>query len=84
MLFGIGFAAVSLGADVATRHFGWPAAGFALVNVLVVAPLFEEVVFRGFFLRQLQDTHVAFWPANITAALMFLGLHLPGWYSSAG
>ena len=67
-------------ADVATRHFGWPSPGFALVNVLVVAPLFEEVVFRGFFLRELQESHVAFWPANITAALMFLGLHLPGWY----
>jgi uncharacterized protein len=80
VLLGIGFAAVSLVADIATRHFGWPAAGFALVNVLFVAPLFEEVVFRGFFLRQVQDSHVAFWPANIIAALMFLGLHLPGWY----
>ena len=56
MLLGIGLAAVSLVADVATRHFGWPAAGFALVNVLVVAPLFEEIVFRGFFLRELQQS----------------------------
>ena len=84
VLLGIGFAAASLVADVATRHFGWPVAGFALVNVLVVAPLFEEVVFRGFFLRQLQDSQLAFWPANITAALMFLGLHLPAGTSSAG
>jgi membrane protease YdiL (CAAX protease family) len=27
-----------------------------------------------------QDSHVTFWPANIIATLMFLGLHLPGWY----
>ena len=78
--FGAGLAAVSLLADVATKHFGWPSPGFALVNVLVVAPLFEEIVFRGYFLRQLEESQVRFWPANIIAALMFLGLHLPGWY----
>ena len=80
MAFGVGLAAVSLIADVATKQVGWPSPGFALVNILVIAPLFEEIVFRGFFLRQLQDSQVAFWPANIIAALMFLGLHLPGWY----
>jgi membrane protease YdiL (CAAX protease family) len=80
VLFGVALAAVSLLADVATKHFGWPSAGFALVNVLLIAPVFEEIVFRGFFLRELQDARIAFWPANIIAALMFLGLHFPGWY----
>jgi uncharacterized protein len=80
ILCGVAVAALSLLADVLTKHFGWPSPGFALVNVLLIAPLFEEVVFRGFFLRELQESHIAFWPANIIAALMFLGLHLPGWY----
>jgi membrane protease YdiL (CAAX protease family) len=80
LLLGLGLAAVSLLADAVTKRFGWPSSGYALVNVLVIAPLFEEIVFRGFFLRELEESQVRFWPANILAALMFLGLHLPGWY----
>lgn len=77
---GAGLVGVSLLADAVTKHFGWPSPGYALVNVLLIAPLFEEIVFRGFFLRELEESQVRFWPANILAALMFLGLHLPGWY----
>jgi uncharacterized protein len=80
VLCGVVLAAVSMLADVATKHFRWPSPGFALVNVLVIAPVFEEIVFRGCFLRELQESQIGFWPANIIAALMFLGLHLPGWY----
>jgi predicted Abi (CAAX) family protease len=47
---------------------------------LLVAPLFEELVFRGFILALLQESDVRFWAANAIAGLMFLGLHIPGWY----
>jgi membrane protease YdiL (CAAX protease family) len=51
-----------------------------LLNVLVIAPLFEEVVFRGFVLRALEESGTRFWPSNVLAAVMFLGLHVPGWH----
>jgi CAAX protease family protein len=78
--FGLLLALLSLAADVFTKHFSWPAAGPPLLNVLIVAPLLEETVFRGFVLRRLQESGVAFWPSNVAAGVMFLGLHLPGWY----
>jgi membrane protease YdiL (CAAX protease family) len=36
-------------------------------------------MFRGFALRALEDRGHRFWTANGIAALMILGLHLPGW-----
>ena len=74
------FVTLAASLDVFTRSFGWPTMGPGLVNALVIAPLFEEVMFRGFALRALQDGGYRFWTANVVAALMFLGLHLPGWY----
>jgi membrane protease YdiL (CAAX protease family) len=55
------------------------AIGFPLVNSFFVAPLFEEFLIRGAMLGTLQQS-MPFWRANLIAALMFLGLHLPGWY----
>jgi len=77
---GVAFALLSLLRDVFTRSFGLPVPDPGLVNALVIAPLFEELLFRGFMLAALQEAGVPFWPANVVTALMFLGLHLPGWY----
>lgn len=57
-----------------------PAAlSFALLNVLVIAPVFEEFLARGAILGNLEQGY-AFWTANVAASLMFVGMHLPGWY----
>jgi membrane protease YdiL (CAAX protease family) len=77
------FVALSLLKDVFTRPFGVPAAEPGLLNALLIAPLFEEILFRGFFLGALQSSGVGFWTANVIVALMFLGIHLPGWYFMA-
>lgn len=53
--------------------------GFALVNVLVVAPIFEEFLMRGVILGNLQK-QFSLWTSNLVTAVMFVGLHLPGWY----
>jgi len=50
-----------------------------LLNVVVVAPLLEEFLLRGAILGALRQENSFPW-ANVSAALMFVGLHLPGWY----
>ena len=52
---------------------------FALLNVLIIAPIFEEFLMRGAFLGNLEFGH-NFWIANIITSFLFIGLHLPGWY----
>ncbi len=65
----------------AIRHH-WPgevrfAAG--AVNACLVAPLFEEFVFRGFILRRLRRSGVRFLPAAVSTTAAFALLHVPGW-----
>ncbi len=50
-----------------------------LLNVLAIAPIFEELLMRGAILGGLRRGY-SFWAANIVSALMFVVLHLPGWY----
>jgi membrane protease YdiL (CAAX protease family) len=45
----------------------------------VIAPLFEEFMFRGAVLGALLERY-RFAVANVLTAALFLGLHLPGWY----
>jgi membrane protease YdiL (CAAX protease family) len=66
--------------DAVTRTHAVPGPTWGMLNALAVAPLFEEVMFRGFALKVLDDSGYRFWPANTIAATLFLGLHLPGWY----
>lgn len=54
---------------------------FALLSVLMIAPIFEEFLIRGAILGNLQKRY-SFSRANLIASLLFLGLHLPGWYFS--
>jgi membrane protease YdiL (CAAX protease family) len=49
-----------------------------------VSPLFEEVMFRCFALTAMEESGCRFWFANGTAAILFLGLHLPGWQFTRG
>lgn len=53
---------------------GWP-----LFGGVLVAPIVEEITFRGAILGAL-ETRFRFWLANGITALLFVGVHLPGWY----
>ena len=52
----------------------------AVLNGVIVAPLVEEIVFRGFYLRKLLLGDMAFWAANGITTVFFVCMHLPGWY----
>jgi membrane protease YdiL (CAAX protease family) len=53
--------------------------GWALVNAVIVAPIIEEILFRGAVLPTLRQ-HLSFPIANTLTAMLFLGAHFPGWY----
>jgi len=55
-------------------HFGW-----AFIGGIVVAPIVEEITFRGAVLPTLL-MRFRFLAANTLTAVFFLGIHLPGWY----
>ncbi len=50
-----------------------------LVSILLIAPTFEEFLARGAVLGNLQKG-IPFWVANAVSSLMFVGMHIPGWY----
>ncbi len=47
------------------------------------AVLFEEILFRGFVLQQLQ-ARLRFWPANLLTAALFMLTHAPHWLWTRG
>jgi membrane protease YdiL (CAAX protease family) len=51
----------------------------ALLNTLLIAPVYEEFLARGALMGNLQQRWPS-WIANVMAALMFVGMHIPGWY----
>jgi uncharacterized protein len=53
---------------------GWP-----FFSVVVIAPVFEEFLFRGAVLGALVQRY-RFAVANLFTAVLFLGIHLPGWW----
>jgi uncharacterized protein len=54
--------------------------GLGTASACIVAPLFEEVMFRGHMIKTLRDSGANFWIANLLAAIAFMVLHFPGWY----
>lgn len=66
--------------DAFTRSHALPSATWGTLKALIVAPLFEEMVFRGFALTALEESGFPSWPATAIAGILFLGLHLPGWH----
>lgn len=61
------------------QRFFPPEFSFALINVLIIAPIFEEFLIRGAILGNLRESY-SFLTANIVSSVLFVGLHLPGWY----
>ena len=62
------------GRPMLPSSLGWP-----LFSGVLVAPVAEEIVFRGAILGALNE-RFRFWAANAITGLLFLGVHLPGWY----
>lgn len=56
----------------------------AFVGALLIAPLFEELMFRGFMLRALRERGYSHLAVVVLTALAFAALHLPGWFVHRG
>lgn len=52
---------------------------WALINMAIVAPIVEEITFRGAVLGTLLQNH-RFGLANTITAFLFVVAHMPGWY----
>jgi membrane protease YdiL (CAAX protease family) len=52
---------------------------YGTLNVLVIAPLFEEFLIRAAVLGNLIPA-IGFARANVLASVYFVVLHIPGWY----
>lgn len=63
-----------LGHPILPTEFSFP-----LLNVVLIAPTLEEFLMRGAILGNLQLRY-SFWTANVITSLMFVILHVPGWY----
>jgi uncharacterized protein len=84
LLWGGGIGLALAVAALASRAFSHeplfaPAWGWSFISGVVVAPLVEELAFRGAVLRTLMLRY-RFAAANTITAVFFLGIHLPGWY----
>ena len=62
------------GNDLLPTQFSFP-----LLNLLVVAPILEEFLMRGAIQGNLQGRYSS-WRANVITSVMFVILHIPGWY----
>ena len=52
---------------------------WSFLGGVIIAPIVEEITFRGAILGGLTQRYT-FMFANFVTALLFLGIHLPGWY----
>lgn len=48
-----------------------------------LSPIWEEILFRGFFLNRLNESR-SFWKSNLTSAFLFALAHAPYWVSKNG
>lgn len=62
-----------------TQPWTW----YAIFLGLPIAPISEEILFRGFVLRKCQD-FMGFWQANLVNGLLFVAIHWPYWLYSQG
>jgi len=83
VLVGLGLSLLLLVVEL--LRFGWPhdigryVTWNSVLSTSFGIGFFEEIPFRGFILQKLQ-TLMNFWLANGIASLLFVGLHLPGWF----
>jgi uncharacterized protein len=81
-LAGLGLLAFSYAMDAVLggASFNIPVLDAALFNGLIVAPLVEEFTMRGFYLESLERSGLLFMQANTRQALVFVAMHIPGWF----
>jgi len=80
--FGIGgiLFALSLGFRIVSGNPSLPYVSLlSFLNIVIVAPVFEEFLMRGAVLSSLKQ-RLPFITANIITAILFMLLHFPGWY----
>jgi len=74
------FMVVSLAVRIATGNWSPPGTSVSSwIDIVILAPLLEEFLMRGAILAALRRK-MAFWPANVITAVLFLLLHVPGWF----
>jgi membrane protease YdiL (CAAX protease family) len=59
-----------------TITWGWP-----LLTVVIIAPVVEEVTFRGALMGAL-ESRFSFAVSNLISGVLFLLIHFPGWFFS--
>jgi membrane protease YdiL (CAAX protease family) len=69
----------SPGSMLTARLSGWP----SILLAVFFSPIWEEILFRGFFLNRLNES-LGFWKANLIASLLFMFAHWPYWVSKFG
>ena len=62
-------------AQVLTASAPWPVRTGLFFIVIIIAPVFEEIVFRGILLP-FMVRRIGFWPGMVLISLIFGGLHL--------
>lgn len=56
-----------------------PESGYAFLNAVIMAPLLEELLFRGYMLKLLRE-EMPFYIANLITSACFVMMHVPGWF----
>lgn len=81
-LAGLGLLAFSYAMDavLGAASFNIPVLDAALFNGLLAAPVVEEFTMRGFYLESLERSGWPFMQANTRQALVFVAMHIPGWF----
>ncbi|MFN8398755.1 MAG: CPBP family intramembrane glutamic endopeptidase [Anaerolineales bacterium] len=51
----------------------------SVLSTSIFIGFIEEIPFRGFILQKF-ESQFGFWMANLLSSLLFLGIHLPGWF----
>lgn len=83
VLIGLGGSALLLATS--SIRFGRPEPSWghvtwnSVLSTSIGIGFFEEIPFRGFILQKLSG-RVNSWLANVLTSLLFVGMHLPGWF----
>ena len=84
LLFGLAFSVLNFLASLAQHGFPHLRAGAvtwnSILNTSLLIGFVEEVPFRGFIFQKLNEWF-PFSYASLMSSLLFLAIHLPGWFS---
>ena len=84
VIVGLGLSLLNLGGSM--LRFGWPHFGAhsftwnSLLSTSILIGFVEEIPYRGFILQKFTE-YYGFWVAAAISSVLFLSMHLPGWFS---